>query len=126
MLYAHAIGAVEIYNVDTSALNAGVLAGKISSVWGEFMFNKYLSGNLFVNDAIENNGGAGFVDPSVASTVSNGLEGLLFNAFINSNIGRITIADTSNSNKEIRNLAIRRIRELGMEYGIGTEPIPSW
>lgn len=124
MLYAHAIGAVEIYNVDTSALNAGVLAGKISSVWGEFMFNKYLYGNLFVNDAIENNGGAGFVDPSVASTVSNGLEGLLFNAFINSNIGRITIADTSNSNKEIRNLAIRRIRELGMEYGIGTGADP--
>lgn len=136
----YAIGAIEVYGINSNALNAGTFAGSIlamvesgdtSNGNGFFQGNKYLKGNLFINENVAENGGCGFIDASVYTSGVNEVEGLYFYRFIELptkpgeiNIANISIANMSIEDKYIKNLAMGRIQELGMNNGKGTEESP--
>lgn len=139
--FGYAIGAIEVYGIDAGMLKAGTLIGSLVSVMNggnNFLRNKYLSGNLFINDSAVQNSGAGYIDPQVSYGEDYGvydLEGLLFNRFVvqgshdgapdPTDIARTAIASSTDiSKKYIMNLALGRISELGMTKGNGTAGDP--
>ena len=142
IIESYAIGAIELYNVDNEEINCGTFIGSLPSVKNDgdlsngnekFVGNKYLTGNLFINEEIEDNNGIAFVGNEVVCTLDE-VEGLIFARFVDDesyfdypgsiNIAEKYIASTNTEGKQIMDLAIARVRELGMEYGFGTEINP--
>ncbi|MGB4033594.1 MAG: hypothetical protein WBM21_02000 [Christensenellales bacterium] len=128
--FSYSLGAMEAYYIQAHELNIGQIGGSILSIMdgqNTLYGNKFLERNLFVNDQIKNIA-FGYVESGLTITPS-AVEALYFARFVDERSyldvpGADNIAMVSIASRLIKDLAIGRIRDLGMEEGLGLPSEP--